>query len=321
MRDMECNGKSLLMIVNPCAGRKKGLHALARLHKYFESVGFSVTDYVTTERGDGCRVASEAKDFDLIVCIGGDGTLNEVLSGLRASGLDIPLGYIPTGSTNDFARSIGIPRRPMRAARAIAEGEAARIDVGLCDGRYFSYIASFGDVVRSSYSMPQRLKNLIGHAAYFFGGIADLATMKSYHIRLETEERIIEDDFIFGAVSNSTSVAGLLRIDRSLVNFSDGIFEVMLIRRPRSAKQLARLLRAIASHKFDKSDSIEFFHASELSVTASADMPWSLDGERAVGQETVRIVCRPLEISIIGAKYAASLNGDDKLSKENRHGD
>lgn len=312
---MEHTGKRLLMIVNPCAGRKKGLHALARLHKYFESVGFSVTDYVTRERGDGTRLVSESRDFDLIVCIGGDGTLNEVISGMRAAELDLPLGYIPTGSTNDFARSIGIPRRPMRAARAIAEGKTAKIDVGLCADRMFSYIASFGDVVRSSYSMPQRLKNLIGHAAYIFGGIADLATMKSYHIHLESDERVIEDDFIFGAVSNSTSVAGLLRIDRSLVDFSDGVLEVMLIRRPRSARQLARLLRAIASHKFDKCDRIEFFHASRLTVSASADMPWSLDGERAEGADSIEIVCKPRTVTIVGAKYAVS-----KTEKENTDG-
>ncbi len=313
---MDCNGKRLLMIVNPCAGRKKGLHALARLHKYFESVGFAVTDYVTRERGDGTKVASEAKDFDLLVCIGGDGTLNEVFSGMRASGLDLPIGYIPTGSTNDFARSIGIPRKPMRAARAIAEGEAARIDVGLCGDRLFSYIASFGDIVRSSYSMPQRLKNLIGHAAYFFGGIADLATMKSYHIRLESEDRVIEDDFIFGAVSNSTSVAGLLRIDRSLVDFSDGMLEVMLIRRPRSARQLARLLRAIASHKFDKSDRVEFFHASRLTVSASADMPWSLDGERAEGKDVIQISCLPLHFSVVGAKHARPESKSEDMNKK-----
>ncbi len=305
---MECNGKRLLMIVNPCAGRRKGLRALWRVHKYFESLGFSVTDYVTQARGDGSVVAKEAANYDLIVCIGGDGTLNEVVSGMREVSAKTPIGYIPTGSTNDFARSIGIPRRPMRAARAIAEGEPTPIDLGLCEDRAFSYIASFGDIVRSSYSMPQRLKNLIGHAAYIFGGLRDLATMKSYHVRVESEDVSIEDDFIFGAVSNSTSVAGLIRIDRSLVNFSDGLFEVMLIRRPRSARQLAKLLRAIASHKFDKSDRVEFFHASSLTVSASADMPWSLDGERAEGKDEVKISCTPLALPIVGAKYAAPEN-------------
>lgn len=297
---MECKDRRLLMIVNPCAGRRLGLRRLPKLHRYFESVGFLVTDYVTQCRGDAIEVAMRAESYDIIVCVGGDGTLNEVICGLRRAELERPLGYIPTGSTNDFARSLGIPRKPLRAAHMIAEGDVLELDIGRFEDRSFSYIASFGDLVRSSYSAPQKLKNLFGHAAYLFGGIADVATMRPYHVRIDSPDMTVEDDFIFGAVSNSTSVAGIIRIDRELVDFSDGKLEVLLVRQPKTPKQITHLLRALALRKFDNSDRIVFFHTNELTVTAPEHMPWTLDGEKAEGKETLHISCEAGAVRLVG---------------------
>ena len=288
------------MIVNPCAGRRIGLRRLPKLHRYFESVGFLVTDYVTQCRGDAIQVARRADSYDLVVCVGGDGTLNEVICGLRLAGLRIPLGYIPAGSTNDFACSLGISRKPLRAAHAIAEGDIRYIDVGRFEDRSFSYIASFGDLVRSSYSAPQKLKNLFGHAAYILGGIADVATMRPYHVKIESPDMTLEDDFIFGAVSNSTSVAGIIRIDRELVDFSDGKLEVLLVRQPKNPKQVTQLLHALASRKFSRSDRIVFFHTDRLTVTAPQHMPWTLDGEKAEGKATVEICCEAGAVCLAG---------------------
>ncbi len=280
------------MIVNPCSGKRKGFKALPKLHALFEQEGYFVTDYLTRSRGDGARAAEEmAGDFDIVVGVGGDGTLNEIVSGVLASGKKPTIGYIPSGTTNDFARSLRIPRKILRAAHAIVEGGEIPFDIGRFNDRRFCYIASFGAFVRSAYSAPQRLKNILGHTAYILRGIADVATMnRPYHIRLESDELNLESDFIFGAISNSTSFAGLLKLRRSVVDFNDGKFEVMLIRPMKTPHQISACLKAIATKNYYENDQIVFFHTGKLRVYADEKMPWTLDGEYASG-------CRELDIS------------------------
>ena len=290
---MATKGKHLLMIVNPCSGKRKGFKALPRLHAFFEEEGYAVTDYLTRARGDGIRAAREmAPEYDVVIGVGGDGTLNEVVSGVLASEARPLVGYIPSGTTNDFARSLRIPRKILRAAHAIAEGGEIPFDIGSFNDRRFCYIASFGAFVRSAYSAPQRLKNILGHTAYILRGIADVATMNHpYHIRLESDELSVEGDFIFGAVSNSTSFAGLLKLRRSVVDFNDGKFEVMLIRPMKTPHQISACLRAIATKNYYENDQIVFFHTGQLRVYADPKMPWTLDGEFASGCETLDISC------------------------------
>lgn len=281
--------KRLLMIVNPCAGMRRGIRALPKLHRIFETAGYHVSDYITTCRGDGERLAAEIYDIDLLVCVGGDGTLNELISGAMKSSHRIPIGYIPAGSTNDFARSLGIPHSFWQAARNIAAGKTAPLDIGEFGDRHFSYIASFGAFSKTSYSVPQRMKNLFGHAAYILRGIADVTDIRPLKIRIETGDRVIEDTFIFGAVSNATSFGGLLQLDRSTVDFCDGKFEVMLIRQPKTPHQLSRCLSALATKKYYENEQIIFFHTDALTVHADPSMAWTLDGEYAAGSETVTI--------------------------------
>lgn len=298
-------GNRLLMIVNPYAGVRKGLRALPKLHRLFESYGYRVTDHVTECKGDGMKTAMQsAGQFDLIVCVGGDGTLNEVISGIMQSGADVPLGYIPAGSTNDFARSLGLSRNLKRAARAIAEGEVSWLDIGQFGEKNFSYIASFGAFSKTSYSVPQRLKNLFGHAAYILRGIADVASIRPVKIKIETADRTVEGEFIFGAVSNTTSFGGLLKLDRSVVDFSDGKFEVMLIRPLKNPHQLSSCLAALATKNYYENEHIVFFHTDRLTVYPAPDMPWTLDGEYAPGAETVEIVNLNRAIRIVGRSNA-----------------
>ena len=290
---MEKMGKRLLMIVNPCSGKRKGFKALPKLHALFEDAGFLVTDYLTRSRADATRAAIEmANDFDVIVGVGGDGTLNEVVSGVLSAENRPLVGYIPSGTTNDFARSLGIPRKISRAARAIVDGGEIPFDIGRFADRRFCYIASFGAFVKSAYSAPQRLKNLLGHTAYILRGIADVATINHpHHIRLECDEMKVEGDFIFGAISNSTSFAGLLKLRRSVVDFNDGRFEVMLIRPMKTPHQISECLRAIATKNYYENDQILFFHTGRLRVFSDPAMPWTLDGEFASGSEMIEISC------------------------------
>ena len=296
--------KRCLIVVNPCAGRMKGLRALPELHRFFDENGYSVTDHVTASRGDGREFTESACDFDMILCVGGDGTLNEVISGVLASGRDVPIGYIPAGSTNDFARSLGIPYKPMKAAKQILSEPPIKLDIGCYGERRFIYVASFGIFTRTSYSAPQKLKNVIGHLAYILHGIREVVHVRPVEVEIETEDGLtISDRFIFGSFSNSTSFGGVLRLNPAEVDFSDGKFEVMLIRPPKNPRELSRCLRALRKGKPYDSELITFFRGSKVKMRfPSGDAPFSLDGEFAEGKSEIGIGVLHQPITMLGCK-------------------
>ena len=223
--------KKMLFVMNPYAGQRRANRYLADVISIFNRGGYAVSAYMTAGPGDGARVVEEvAPDMDLVVCAGGDGTFNEMITGVLRSGADVPLGYIPAGSTNDFAASLGLPTNILKAAREIVEGEPVRYDVGRFGSRYFSYVASFGAFTRASYATPQNVKNALSHTAYILEGIQELSQIRKLHVRFETDDQVVEDDFIFGAISNSTSVGGILTLDPKQVDMRDGRFELLLVR-------------------------------------------------------------------------------------------
>ena len=197
-----------------------------------------------------------------------------------------PIGYIPAGSTNDFANSLKLPTDPVAAAKQIAAGAPERFDVGRFTDRYFSYVASFGAFTKASYSTPQNVKNALGHAAYVLGGISEISQIRNEHLRLEIDGQVVEDDFLFGAISNSTSLAGILTLDPKLVDMSDGKFELLLVRSPQDLGEVSECLRALQTQKYN-CRMVTFLSASQVRITASADMIWTLDGERGGGFEQV----------------------------------
>ena len=280
--------KKMLFVMNPFAGQRRANRYLADILAAFNRGGYDVTVYMTEGPGDCARMVEEkASQMDLIVCCGGDGTFNEMVSGLLRSGADVPLGYIPAGSTNDFAASLGLSTNVMQATRAILEGESRQYDVGKFGDRYFTYVASFGAFTRASYSTPQNVKNALGHTAYLLEGISELSQLKNIHVRLELDDgRVIEDDFLFGAISNSTSVGGILTLDPKQVDMCDGRFELLLVREPEDLSEIPEFIRALQTQKYN-CRMMTFVSASRVKVTAPADMVWTLDGERAEGQEQV----------------------------------
>ena len=281
--------KRCLIIVNPCAGRRKGLKYLPKLHRFFDENGFSVTDHVTASRGDGRAVAEAAKGFDMILCVGGDGTLNEVITGVLRSGENTPVGYIPAGSTNDFARSLGIPYKPMKAAKQILEEPPMRLDMGYYGDRNFIYVASFGLFTRTSYSAPQKLKNLIGHLAYILHGIREVVHIHPVEAEVETDDgRVFRERCIFGSFSNSTSFGGIFRLHHADVDFSDGKFEIMLIRPLKTPRQISRCLAALRRGKPYDSKQISFFRGEKITLRfPGGNVPFSLDGEFAPGESEI----------------------------------
>lgn len=281
--------RKLLFLVNPNAGQRKVNRFLPEIITVFNAGGYEVTTFMTTGPGSGTGIVeSRAGDYDLIVCAGGDGTLNETINGILRSGADCPVGYIPCGSTNDFAASLRLSTDVVRAARDIVEGTAERYDVGRFEERYFSYVASFGAFTRVSYTTPQNLKNALGHLAYVLSGIQELPQIRHIPVSLELDGETVEGEYLFGAVSNSTSVGGVLTLAPRVVDLRDGKFEVTLVRMPRDMAELAACVQALQNQTYDCA-AITFRSASALTVRLPAEVDWTLDGERAQGREVIRI--------------------------------
>ena len=282
--------KKLLLIVNPCSGRAKMRTELLRVVETLSNGGYTVTVYPTKARGDAtdfvCTLQED--EYDRIVVCGGDGTLNEVITGLMQSGLHITLGYIPSGTLNEWSSGLGIARSIPKAAEDITTGKKIQLDMGRFGDRYFAYTASFGAFTDASYSAPQDIKNVLGQAAYFFEGIKSLGNIKPVHLKFKTEEREIEGDFLFGAVSNSMSVGGIVKFDESVVKLNDGQFEVLLIKNPDNILKLQPIIDGILKRDFAK-EGIEFFTADSVTVTGGDGLSWTLDGEYAKGEEEIVI--------------------------------
>ena len=284
--------KNMLFIMNPYAGTRKANRYLADILSIFNRAGYTVITHMTAGPGDGARVVQQlAPQMDLVVCCGGDGTFNEVVNGILCSGADTPIGYIPAGSTNDFATSLRLPTNVLQAAQQIVEGQPQRYDVGQFGDRYFAYVASFGTFTRSSYATPQSVKNALGHTAYLLESIQELSQLRKTHVRLELDDGIVEDDFLFGAVSNSTSIGGILTLDPKQVDMRDGKFELLLVRSPRDLMEIPECLRALQTQKYNCS-MITFRSTTHVRVLDGAEIVWTLDGERQEGRETVDIFNR-----------------------------
>ena len=282
--------KKMLFIMNPFSGQRKANKFLPEIISLFNRAGYEVNTYMTGGPGDATRMAAlRSKDVDLVVCCGGDGTFNETISGMILCGADVPVGYIPAGSTNDFASSLKIPLNPLQAAQNILEGQPVAYDVGRFGDRFFSYIASFGAFTRTSYATPQSIKNALGHTAYVLEGINELSQIRNIHVRMELENEVLEDDYLFGAISNSTSVGGVLTLNANQVDMSDGKFEILLVRAPKTLTELPECILALQTQNYSNCGMITFRSASRVRVFAPVDVPWTLDGEKEEGHEEVLV--------------------------------
>jgi len=295
--------KKMLFVINPYAGMRKASKVLPEILAVFNRADYDVRVYVTAGQGDAVQAVERmAEDLDLVVCCGGDGTFNETVTALMHKGLDIPIGYIPAGSTNDFATSLGLPSDCVEAARQIVEGTPVAYDAGKFAERYFSYVASFGAFTKASYSTPQSVKNLLGHVAYLLEGMQELSQIRKLHVRLTLDDKeVLEDDYIFGAICNSTSVGGIMTLDPNQVDLQDGKFEVLLIRAPKTLQEIPECLLAVQKQQYN-STMMTFRTASRITVEADPEMPWTLDGEKEDGHALAEIRNLQKAIRIIQKK-------------------
>ena len=274
--------KKLLLIVNPKAGKRRSRDVFFDIFSIFSEAGYLIRLRQTKGPGDAVRIArEEGGDYDLVVCCGGDGTLNQTVNGLLSLESPPPLGYIAGGSTNDFAASLRLPQDPAMAAWSIVTDPIRHLDVGCFNGTHFVYVASFGAFTKASYSAPQNIKNELGHLAYILEGVKDLSSLRFHPARVEADGEVFEGRFLFGAIANATSIGGLIKLEPGLVVLDDGKFEMLLVPEPKSVAALNDMAKALLLQDFTGNQGLILRHVSHVTVTTEEELSWSLDGECA----------------------------------------
>lgn len=278
--------KKLLFIINPHAGVTKKEGVFSEIINVFQDYDYETVVMLTRKRQDATTFVIEhaVNDIDMIICMGGDGTLNEVFAGAVAIGWNKPIGYIPAGSTNDFAVSLGLPHDPVMAAKYAMEHEARYIDLARFNERIFVYTASCGLFSKASYDTPQVNKNLLGHFAYVLEGAKDFSKFKPIFMEIETPDGFIQDEFILVSICNTFSLGGIMSFDKNMVDLNDGFYEMLLIKKPRDIVQLNMIIGSLAEHKYD-GQFANITKVSKASIHVPSYEDWSLDGEKENGKK------------------------------------
>lgn len=294
--------KKLLFVFNPHSGKAQIKNQLLDIVDTMVKEDYEVTIYPTQAAGDAIRkVEEEADNYDMVVCSGGDGTLDETVTGLMHLQEKPLLGYIPAGSTNDFATSLGIPKDMVKAAGAAVNGKPFPCDIGSFNEDFFVYVAAFGLFTEVSYKTSQEWKNVLGHAAYILEGAKRLHDIPAYRMEVGYDNVRISDEFIFGMITNSTSVGGFKGMTGKDVLLDDGVFEVTLIKKPRNPIELNEIIASLIN-LVDDTDMIYSFKTDEVHFRAKREIPWTLDGEFGGDHEEVVVknMCKAVTIMVPG---------------------
>ena len=295
--------KKLLFIYNPNAGRGKIRSKLSQILEIIAKIDYEVIIFPTQKKLDAKNIAKEyvcRGNCDAIVCSGGDGTLNEVVGGVMECGKSVPIGYIPSGTTNDFGYSLKIPKDMVAAAELIVDGTTLPCDVGSINDMYFTYTAAFGLFTDVSYETSQTAKNAFGRAAYILSGVSKLHSVKSFHLMVAHDEVTIEGDFIYGMIANSDSVGGFKGLTGKDVLLNDGLFEMLLIRMPHNLIELTTIVNELLRGELN-SEHLYYARVSEVHLSADEELPWAFDGEYGgnikdakvvIHKEAIPYICR-----------------------------
>jgi YegS/Rv2252/BmrU family lipid kinase len=292
--------KKLMLIINPAAGKGAYENNLGAALHALDMGGYRTSLFFTSQRGDATEYASSyAKDFDTVACIGG-GTLSEVMSGLMELDSPPPLGYFPMGTANDVATTLNLPKNDtLAAARRIVHGAAHPFDVGgFGDSDYFAYIAAFGAFTEVSYATPQEQKRRLGHLAYVLQGAMQLAKIESYRAKVEYDDGVVEGDFLYGSMSNSTSVAGIVHLRDDLVCLGDGYSELVLVKNPENILELQRIVDGLLRQNYDDSNLV-IVHTKKAKFTFEKLVAWTRDGEAGGEYKEIEICNHHCPIQLI----------------------
>ena len=272
--------KRILLIVNPKSGKGRYRAEISRVLEVLCRGGASVHVYMTKYPGHAREIAhKEAENHDIVACIGGDGTLGETIAGLMELKTRPPIGFIPLGTTNDMAATLKLPKDPMRAAEVMLEGQPIPIDVGRFGEEYFTYIAAFGAFTEVAYQTPRENKETFGHLAYILEGVGSLTKIAPRKLIVEYDDHgRVEGEFAFGGVTNTTSIAGLWKLNAARVDLADGAFEVILVKHPQNLLDLNAILKDIVTKK-EKSEHVQIFRAKKARFLFEEHVPWTRDGE------------------------------------------
>ena len=284
--------KKLFFIFNPVSGKKVIHKKLAKIIDEFVKAGYEITIRTTQSGEDAVEQAAYAckQDYDKIIVAGGDGTLSQCFQGIMNSEKKLPIGYIPAGSTNDFAESLGIPTEQIKATKSIIHGKPVQCDIGGLNGVYFTYVVGFGAFTNLTYETPQNIKNVFGHPAYLAMAFPELRKLKSRRMRIEHDGEVLEDDYIVGLVTNASQAGGVLRFKEYTLN--DGLFEVLLVRKPKDAAELKGVITALLKNDVTNKN-MTFFRTDKLTVTnlSGEPVPWTRDGEYGGNADVNEICC------------------------------
>lgn len=293
--------KKLLFVYNPCAGKGVIRSKLSYIIETFTNADYEVTVHATRRKNDATEmVAKYGSNYDLVACSGGDGTLNEVAIGIMQCEKRPPCGYIPTGTTNDCASSLGLSKNIIKAAQTIVDGDLFPYDIGKINDDYFIYVAGFGAFTDVSYATSQSVKNALGRLAYLLEGVKRIPSLKSYHYQIEYDGEVIDDYFLYGMVSNSNSVGGFKGLNGKDVSLNDGVFEVTLIKPPHNAIELQSIINSLLSEERECKHIISF-HTNHVRFISDELVPWTVDGEFGGNLK---------EADIVNLKHAISFKVD-----------
>ncbi len=299
-----------LMIYNPTSGKNSNRKKPDEVIRIFKGYGFSVTEKTTTCVGDATEIVKHnLEGHDLVVCCGGDGTFNEAVNGMMALQTKKPLMYIPMGTTNDLANTIGVTNDIEKQIELYQKGYVNSYDIGSFNGNHFNYVAAFGVATDTSYTTSQKMKNVMGYAAYKLNSYVlrlphYIKTLRAYHMKIEYDGGVLEDDFYFGAVSNTNVVAGLFKYDKMGIKLNDGKFECLFVRGVKSVPDVFKIVKKVVNQDYD-GDQIITFKTSKLKITGADETAWTLDGEFGGNHKNIDVDINLSAINIVSppSKY------------------
>jgi len=297
--------KSVVLIVNPKAGKCKGIKRLGDIIQTIQQNGCLPTVLLTQKSGDARQFAFDyGNEVDIVCCVGGDGTFSEVVAGMVGGKHSTPIGYIPSGSTNDYAASLNLPSDLQDAASVAVNGYPQSFDIGILNDHPFAYVAAFGMLAKVSYNAPQDLKNVLGHFAYILEGICDLHTLRAERMSIDTDTEHFDGEFLLGTISNTTSIGGILQFSASDVQLNDGYLEVLLIAKPITTREFAQIIQALRTRVYTECDCIIYRKCKTVRITSQNSIPWTLDGEEMDGDlnNEIKNVPNAIRVMVQNAK-------------------